>query len=207
MLEKRGTEVVYVRGNHDDILARFLPLEFEGLQIVEQHIHQGVDRRYLVLHGDVLDAVTMNMVWLSHLGDLGYQLLLRINRAYNLWRTWRGLPYYSLSQAIKARVKGAVNFISNFEEQIVALARRHGCTGVLCGHIHSPADKMLGDIHYLNSGDWIESLTALVEHLDGRFELIEFNHFSQLYPMQPEDNAEPDDSSGLLPVPAALGAA
>ena len=104
-------------------------------------------------------------------------------------------------------MKGAVNFISNFEEQIVALARRHGCTGVLCGHIHSPADKMLGDIHYLNSGDWIESLTALVEHLDGRFELIEFNHFSQLYPMQPEDNAEPDDSSGLLPVPAALGAA
>jgi len=207
MLEKRGTEVVYVRGNHDDILARFLPLEFEGLQIVEQHIHQGVDRRYLVLHGDVLDAVTMNMVWLSHLGDLGYQLLLRINRAYNLWRTWRGQPYYSLSQAIKARVKGAVNFISNFEEQIVALARRHGCTGVLCGHIHSPADKMLGDIHYLNSGDWIESLTALVEHLDGRFELIEFNHFSQLYPMEPEEIAEPDDTAGLLPVPAALGAA
>ena len=207
MLEKRGTEVVYVRGNHDDILARFLPLEFEGLQIVEQHIHRGADRRYLVLHGDVLDAVTMNMVWLSHLGDLGYQLLLRINRTYNLWRTWRGLPYYSLSQAIKARVKGAVNFISNFEEQIVALARSHGCTGVMCGHIHSPADKMLGDIHYLNSGDWIESLTALVEHLDGRFELIEFNHFSQLYPMEPEENADADDSAGLLPVPASLGAA
>jgi len=101
-----------------------------------------------------------------------------------------------------------VNFISNFEEQIVALARRHGCTGVMCGHIHSPADKMLGDIHYLNSGDWIESLTALVEHLDGRFELIEFTRFRQLYPMEPDETADNvDDTTGLLPVPAAAASA
>jgi UDP-2,3-diacylglucosamine pyrophosphatase LpxH len=200
MLEKRDTQVVYLRGNHDDILARFLPLEFENLQIVEQHIHEGMNRRYLVLHGDVLDAITVRMVWLSHLGDLGYQLLLRLNRLYNRLRAWRGLGYYSISQAIKARVKKAVNFVSKYEEGIVALARRHGCTGVMCGHIHTPADKMIGETHYLNSGDWVESLTALVEHLDGRFELIEFPHFRQLYPMD-EDGAAMDE-----PLPIGHGA-
>jgi UDP-2,3-diacylglucosamine pyrophosphatase LpxH len=188
MLEKRDTQIVYLRGNHDDILGRFLPLQFENLQIVEQHIHEGVDRRYLVLHGDVLDAITMKMVWLSHLGDFGYQLLMRINRLYNSYRSWRGLEYYSISKAIKARVKEAVNFVSKFEEQIVELARRHGCTGVMCGHIHTAADKQVGDIHYLNSGDWVESLTALVEHLDGRFELIEWAHFKQMYPLPAEDS-------------------
>jgi UDP-2,3-diacylglucosamine pyrophosphatase LpxH len=198
MLEKRDTQIVYLRGNHDDILARFLPLQFENLQIVEQHIHEGVDRRYLVIHGDVLDAVTMKMVWLSHLGDFGYQLLMRLNRLYNRYRAWRGREYYSISKAIKARVKEAVNFISKFEEQISALARQQGCTGVMCGHIHTAADKLIGDIHYLNSGDWVESLTALVEHHDGRFELIEFSDFVQLYPMPAEENdAEAEDPLSL----------
>ncbi len=204
MLEKRDTKIVYLRGNHDDILARFLPLQFENLEIVEQHIHEGVDRRYLVLHGDVLDAITMKMVWLSHLGDFGYQLLMRLNRLYNAYRAWRGREYYSISKAIKARVKTAVNFVSKFEDQIVELARRHACTGVMCGHIHTAADKMVGDIHYLNSGDWVESLTALVEHLDGRFELVEWTHFKQMYPLPAEDSeadepfAPPAEAEPLL---------
>lgn len=202
MLEKRDTKIVYLRGNHDDILARFLPLQFENLEIVEQHIHEGVDRRYLVLHGDVLDAITMRMVWLSHLGDFGYQLLMRLNRLYNAYRAWRGREYYSISKAIKARVKTAVNFVSKFEDQIVEIARRHGCTGVMCGHIHTAADKMVGDIHYLNSGDWVESLTALVEHLDGRFELIEWEHFKQMYPIPAEDSEA--DEPFVLPSEAAL---
>ena len=199
MLEKRDTKVVYLRGNHDDVLARFLPLEFENLQIVEQHIHEGLDRRYLVIHGDVLDSITTKMVWLSHLGDFGYQLLLGLNRGYNRLRAWRGLEYYSISKAIKARVKEAVNFVSKFEEEIVVLARRHGCTGIMCGHIHTPADKRIGDFHYLNSGDWVESLTAIVEHLDGRFELIEFAQFKQLFPMPAAELDLEGEAADVLP--------
>ena len=122
-------------------------------------------------------------MFLAHLGDWGYRALLSLNRAYNAWRRWRGLEYWSLSKAIKARVKSAVSHVSNFEDHIADLARSRGCTGVMCGHIHTAADKQLGDIHYLNSGDWVESLTAIVEHLDGRYELLEYNRFCLEYPV------------------------
>jgi UDP-2,3-diacylglucosamine pyrophosphatase LpxH len=186
-LEKRDTEVIYLRGNHDDILASFLPLDFENLRIVEDYIHEGPAGRYLVLHGDVFDTITKNFVWLAHLGDWGYQFLLKINRAYNAWRAWRGKEYWSLSKAIKGRVKQAVSHVGDFEEHIAQLARERGCTGVMCGHIHTAADKMLGQIHYLNSGDWVESLTALVEHFDGRYELINFTEFVRKFPLEADD--------------------
>jgi UDP-2,3-diacylglucosamine pyrophosphatase LpxH len=189
MLEKRDTQVVYVRGNHDDVLASFLPLDFENLQIVEDHIHEGLRGRYLVLHGDVFDTITKNFAFLSHFGDWGYQVLLKINRAYNAWRAWRGKEYWSLSKAIKARVKSAVSHVSKFEQHIAQLARDHQCVGVMCGHIHTPADKMIGDVHYLNSGDWIESLTAVVEHYDGRFELLDYVSFLREFPMPAEEPA------------------
>jgi UDP-2,3-diacylglucosamine pyrophosphatase LpxH len=188
-LEKRGTEVIYLRGNHDDILSAFLPLEFENLRIVEDYIHESPRGRYLVLHGDVFDTVTKNFVFLAHLGDWGYRALLKLNRIYNAWRAWRGKEYWSLSKAIKARVKEAVSHVSNFEEHIAELARSRGCAGVMCGHIHTPADKSLGDVHYLNSGDWVESLTAIVEHYDGRYELIHFTEFLREYPMTEEEAA------------------
>ena len=193
-LEKKDTKVVYVRGNHDDILAQFLPLDFENLTIVEDHIHEGPAGRYLVLHGDVFDTVTKNFVWLAHLGDWGYRALLKINRFYNAWRAWRGLEYWSLSKAIKARVKSAVNHVSNFEDHIAELARSRDCLGVMCGHIHTAADKKLGDIHYLNSGDWVESLTAIVEHFDGRYELINVSDFLRSFPLPVDEPAadEPD---------------
>jgi UDP-2,3-diacylglucosamine pyrophosphatase LpxH len=152
-----------------------------------------------VIHGDVLDAITMKMVWLSHLGDFGYQILMRINRVYNKYHSWRGLEYYSISKAIKGRVKEAVSFVSKFEEQIVELAKSHNCTGIMCGHIHTAADKMMGDIHYLNSGDWVESLTAIVEHHDGRFELITWDHFKEMYPLPNEDNDADDHSPAPSP--------
>jgi len=205
-LEKRGTEVFYLRGNHDDILSRFLPLEFENFSIVEDHVHVGPRGRYLVLHGDVFDSITRNFLFLSHLGDWGYNLLLGINRIYKSWRAWRGLEYWSLSKAIKARVKEAVSHVSNFEEHIAQLARERGCTGVMCGHIHTPADKMLGDIHYLNSGDWVESLTAIIEHWDGRFELMDFPSFAREHPLPPEEPAEEpaaEPAGGENPVRAA----
>jgi UDP-2,3-diacylglucosamine pyrophosphatase LpxH len=185
-MEKRGTEVVYLRGNHDDILASFLPLEFGGLRVSEDHVHEGVRGRYLVLHGDVFDTVTKNFVFLAHVGDWGYSLLLRLNRVYNAWRAFRGKEYWSLSRAIKARVKEAVAHVSRFEEHIVQLARERGCVGVLCGHIHTAADKYLDGIHYLNSGDWVESNTAVVEHFDGRLELLEFSDFVREFPMPGE---------------------
>ncbi len=188
-LEKRGTEVVYLRGNHDDILSAFLPLEFENLRVVEDYVHDSPRGRYLVLHGDVFDTVTKNFVFLAHLGDWGYRALLKLNRFYNAWRAWRGKEYWSLSKAIKARVKEAVSHVSNFEAHIADLARARGCRGVMCGHIHTAADKMLGDVHYLNSGDWVESLTAIVEHYDGTFELINFSRFVQDFPMAEEETA------------------
>ncbi len=177
MLAKRDTEIIYLRGNHDDILARFLPLDFERLHIVEDYVHDGRAGRYLILHGDVFDTITRNFVFLAHLGDWGYRALLRLNRLYNAWRSWRGKEYWSLSKAIKARVKKAVNHLSKFEDHIAELARQRDCVGVMCGHTHTPADKRIGRIHYLNSGDWVESLTAVVEHLDGRYELVDYASF------------------------------
>lgn len=176
-LEKRNIEVVYLRGNHDDILTRFLPLFFGKLRIVNEHIHTGSRGDYLVVHGDGFDAVTMNHKWLAVLGDIGYQSLLKLNRVYNKYRAWRGKEYFSLSKAIKARVKSAVNFVGKYEEQLQTFAAKRDCCGIICGHIHTPDNKMIGDIHYLNSGDWVESLTALVEYDDGRFEIIGYKEF------------------------------
>jgi UDP-2,3-diacylglucosamine pyrophosphatase LpxH len=189
-LEKRNTEIVYLRGNHDDVLESFLPLVFENLRIVRDYVHETRHGNYLVLHGDLFDTVTKNFVFLAHLGDWGYRALLRINRWYNWWRRVRGKEYWSLSKAIKARVKEAVNHVSKFEEHIVQLAQDRGCVGVMCGHIHTPADKKIDRIHYLNSGDWVESLTAIVEHWDGRFELIEYARFVESFPVPADDGAE-----------------
>ena len=200
LVQKRDTEVVYLRGNHDDFLARLIPMQFDRLSLVEDHILETAQGRYLVLHGDVFDGVVKNMVILAHLGDMGYAFLLKLNRAYNWFRKLRGKEYFSLSQAIKAKVKQAVSFIGKFEDQIAALARDRGCRGVICGHIHTPADKMIGDIHYLNSGDWVESLTAIVEHHDGRFELIAFKEFITKFPM-PKDEPADDLSEDALTFP------
>lgn len=195
-MEKRDTEVIYLRGNHDDVLSKFLPIAFENLSIVEDHVHEAVNgKRYLVLHGDVFDTVTKNFVFLAYVGDWGYRALMRINRLYNAWRVWRGKDYYSISKAVKARVKQAVSHVSNFEQHIADLARSRGCAGVMCGHIHTAADRMMGEIHYLNSGDWVESLTAIVEHHDGRFELVDFADFRREYAM--DDEVAEDGEAGL----------
>ena len=201
MVQKRDTEVVYLRGNHDDFLGRLLPMQLERLRLAEDCVLETARGRYLVLHGDVFDGVIKNMVFLAHLGDIGYSLLLRLNRYYNWFRRLRGKEYFSLSQAIKARVKQAVSFIGKFESQVAALARKRGCCGVICGHIHSPADKMIGDIHYLNSGDWVESLTAIVEHHDGRFELVTFKQFTAGFPMGRTSAASAEEIDQPLQMP------
>jgi len=179
-IEKKKTDVVYLRGNHDDILDRFLPLYFGRMQIMDRYIHTtAADKRYLIIHGDAFDAVTQNSKLVAIAGDIGYQGLLKLNRLYNKYRAWRGKEYFSLSKAIKAKTKTIVNYISRFENNVEHFAKKADCTGFICGHIHTAADKMVGDIHYLNSGDWVESNTALVEHESGRMELIDFQDFRQ----------------------------
>jgi UDP-2,3-diacylglucosamine pyrophosphatase LpxH len=160
------------------VLAKVLPLSFDNLRIEEDYIHTAADGlRYICLHGDAFDAVTQNSKLIAVLGDIGYQGLLKVNRYYNRYRRWRGKEFFSLSKAIKARVKTAVNYISRFEESVVSVTRRRDCDGFICGHIHSPADKTIDGLRYLNSGDWVESNTAIVEHFDGRMEVIDFDTF------------------------------
>ncbi len=161
--------------------------------------------KYLVLHGDAFDAVTTHARYLAVLGDIGYQTLLRFNRLYNRWRAWRGLEYYSISKAIKAKVKQAVSHVGRFEDHLRGLAHRRGCAGVICGHIHTPEDKMLGDVHYLNSGDWVESMTALVEHEDGRFEVLYYKDFCARLEAAAlhEPGIETDEHLHLAPEPVS----
>jgi UDP-2,3-diacylglucosamine pyrophosphatase LpxH len=178
IMEKENTEVIYLRGNHDDILERFLPLTFGAIRIVKEHIHTALNgKKYLVIHGDGFDSVATNHRWLAMLGAFGYDSLLAFNRVYNKWRAFRGKEYFSISKAIKGKVKSAVSFVDRYEEQLQKLAHQRECDGIICGHIHTPADKIIGDVHYLNSGDWVESLTAIVEHHDGRLELITYPEF------------------------------
>ena len=173
-MSHRGTDVIYVPGNHDEAARQFCGLVFGGIRIATDAVHETADgRRLLVTHGDKFDLVVQNSRFLSVAGAVGYEILLRLNRWYNAARKLVGLQYYSLSQAIKARVKSACTFISNFEQALVEEARRGGFDGVVCGHIHKAEVRDLDGIRYLNCGDWVESCTALVEHADGRIELVD----------------------------------
>ncbi|MBV9738495.1 MAG: UDP-2,3-diacylglucosamine diphosphatase [Hyphomicrobiales bacterium] len=170
---RKGTKIIYIPGNHDEFLREFLGLKFGGVKITDRALHRTVDgRRFLVLHGDQFDMVVRHAVWLASLGDVLYDVALRLNRLVNGVRRRLGFTYWSLSAWAKHKVKQAVNYMGRFEEVLVAEARREGVDGIVCGHIHHAAIEQYDGVTYLNSGDWVESCTALVEHLDGRFELI-----------------------------------
>ncbi len=203
-MEREGTEVIYLRGNHDDILERFLPFKFSGLSLVDEHIHESPFGRYLVVHGDGFDHVTTNHVWLAKAGAVGYDMLLRANRIYNAWLRWRGKPGFSFSSYVKKRVKQAVAFTGRYEEQLQDLARWKKCDGIICGHIHTPADKMVGDIHYLNSGDWVESMTAIVEHHDHSFQVLNYHDFCSMTGREPKGTTRSVDVSAIASKPLAL---
>lgn len=198
MSERANTEVIYLRGNHDDILERFMPMDFGGIRLGKHLIHESAaGMRYLVIHGDGFDSVSTNHRWLAVLGSVGYDFLLVVNRIYNHYREWRGKEYYSVSKAIKAKVKSAVCFVDRYEDLLQQLARHHRCDGIICGHIHTPDDKRVGDIHYLNSGDWVESLTAIIEHHDGRMELVHYAEFMARTGGlgAPDQQGEPDETA------------
>ncbi len=174
-LANKGTRVVYVPGNHDEVLRDFTGLSFGGVEVVGEAIHVTADgRRLLVIHGDEFDGVVLYARWLAFLGDHAYALLLKANIVFNAVRRRFGLPYWSLSAYTKKKVKNAVSFISRFEEAVAHAARERGVDGVVCGHIHTAEIRDFDGITYYNDGDWVESCTALVEHHSGRMEIVDW---------------------------------
>lgn len=170
---RKGTRIIYIPGNHDEFLRQYYGTHFGGIEVVKDTIHQGFDgRRYLVVHGDLFDVVIKHARWLALLGDKAYDFAISANTIFNQMRRLLGLPYWSLSQWAKLKVKNAVNFIGSFEKTLSTEAGRHDCDGVICGHIHHAAITTHFGVRYINCGDWVESCTAIAEHLDGTFELI-----------------------------------
>ncbi len=170
---KRGAEVIYIPGNHDEVVRQFCGLDFGGISIRRNDIHETADgRKLLVLHGDEFDAITLSHRWLAHVGDVAYEMMMGLNRLVNRWRRFWNLPYWSLSKHAKAKVKNAVEFISHYEDVVAQAAAHRGVDGVVCGHIHTAEYREIHGVQYYNDGDWVEGCTALVEHFDGRMEVL-----------------------------------
>jgi len=175
MMEQDNTKVFYLRGNHDDFLDQILPLKIGNLSIQNDMIYESSGKKYFITHGDIFDSITSNLRWIAYLGDIGYTFLLWINRLVNFQRRKRGLAYFSLSQYVKGKVKSAVSYIDQYEEELSKMAKAKGCDGIICGHIHHPENRMIDGIQYLNSGDWVETMSALAEDHEGNWQLIYYN--------------------------------
>jgi UDP-2,3-diacylglucosamine pyrophosphatase LpxH len=171
----RGTRVVLVAGNHDEMLRPYAGMSFGGVELVLEAVHQTADgRRLLVTHGDGFDGVVLYARWLAFLGDKAYSLLLRANGAFNVVRRQFKLPYWSLSAYLKKKVKNAVEFVCDFEEAVAFAAQERGVEGVVCGHIHCAEIRQIGQVTYYNDGDWVESCTALIEQADGTMQILDW---------------------------------
>ncbi len=174
-MARKGAQVIYVPGNHDDVVRDFCGVHLGGVVVTRDAIHETADgRRFLVLHGDEFDGVTRHARWLAFLGDWAYRTVLALNTVFNHVRRRLGFGYWSLSAYLKVKVKNALQFIENFEAAVAEEARRRGVDGVICGHIHKAEMRVIDGIEYVNDGDWVESCTALVEHMDGRLEILEW---------------------------------
>lgn len=172
---RHGVNVMFIPGNHDELLREHDGISFGGILLHNEHIHTLADgRRFLLIHGDQFDQVTRHHRWLAVLGDVGYDGLVRLNGVLaGVRRVLRRPGYWSLAGYAKNRVKRAVSFIFDFEDSVIHAVRERGLDGVICGHIHSAAIKTVGDVDYVNCGDWVDSCTAIVEHFDGKLELIQ----------------------------------
>lgn len=170
---RKGCRVIYVPGNHDEFARAFVGHAFGGVDVHEEAVHVTANGlRLWVVHGDLFDGVIQCAKWLAHVGDWLYELTLKLNRHLNRLRAHMGWEYWSLSAYLKHKVKKAVNFISDFEMAVAHEARRRGFDGVVCGHIHHAEIRKVDGVLYCNDGDWVESRTALVEHMDGRLEIV-----------------------------------
>jgi UDP-2,3-diacylglucosamine pyrophosphatase LpxH len=172
---RKGTRVIYIPGNHDEALRDYLGRHFGGIEVVREAVHTTADgRRFLVLHGDAFDAIVRTAGWLAILGDRAYSAAIFVNTWFNRVRLALGWPYWSLSNFLKQRVKNAVKYIDSFEASVANEARKRGLDGVICGHIHKAEIREIGGVLYCNDGDWVESCTALVEHHDGKLEILDW---------------------------------
>lgn len=171
---RHGDQVFLIPGNHDEALRKYLGIAFGNIRVEGEWIHKGIDgRRYWLIHGDEYDQITRHHRWVAVLGDVAYNTLVRINITLSRIRRVLGVSgYWSLAGYAKQKVKRAVSFIFDFEESIALAAHKRGFDGVICGHIHWASDRRIGDVRYLNCGDWVDSCSAVVEHFDGRFEVI-----------------------------------
>jgi len=181
---RKGTRVVYIPGNHDEFLRDFPGMHFGGIEVAERIMHEGADgKKYLVLHGDEFDVVVRNARLLAYLGDWAYDMAIRINIVLAAIRRRMGMPYWSFSAWAKLQVKHAVNFIGEFQRVVADEARKCGADGVICGHIHHAVIEEMDGVRYINTGDWVESCTAIAEHQDGTFELITWNAIASTEPV------------------------
>lgn len=171
---RRGERVVFIPGNHDEALREYVGVAFGDIEVHAEYVHALADgRRFLLLHGDEFDQITRHHRWVAILGDKAYDLLVRLNGMLSWSRRRLGIAgYWSLAGYAKRRVKKALQFIFDFEDAAIHSARQRGLDGIVCGHIHSATIRPVGALHYVNCGDWVDSCTAIVEHLDGRLELI-----------------------------------
>ncbi|ACY49438.1 metallophosphoesterase [Rhodothermus marinus DSM 4252] len=198
---RKGTHVVYIPGNHDEFARQYYGLKLDEIVVRPSALHTTVDgRQLLVLHGDEFDGIIRYAPWLSHLGARAYELVLVLNRWYNHVRRRLGLSYWSLSAYLKYRTKRAVQYIADFERAVVTEARKHEVEGVVCGHIHHAELREIGDILYANTGDWVESCTALVEHFDGRLEILHWTP-AEVF-LNPSGDGRLPDELPALSVPA-----
>jgi UDP-2,3-diacylglucosamine pyrophosphatase LpxH len=170
----KKTDIVWIRGNHDDFLSDFFMIKMSNITMCEDYMIGIKRKKYLIFHGDILDVFSSTWKWIAKIGSVGYDIALTLNTWYNKYRLWRGLPYYSISKHIKDKVKSAVSFILDFEENAAKIAKQRKCSGVIIGHIHTAEDRMIGDIHYLNSGDWVESKTAILIDKDDNIKTFGF---------------------------------
>ena len=197
---RKGTRVVFVPGNHDEFARAYLGHHFGGIEIVPDCIHLTADgRRLWVTHGDLFDGVIQCARWLAHVGDRAYELTLKLNRWLNHARARLGLPYWSLSKFLKLKVKRAVSYVSDFERAVAREARKRGVQGVVCGHIHHAELREIDGILYANDGDWVESLTALVEESDGRLALLDWAACGHVAPRPLAEDEEPTGEGGWVP--------
>ena len=172
---RKGTKVIYLPGNHDEFARDYIGLDFGKVSVMDEVIHETADgRKFVVLHGDNFDGMIRHARWVSLLGAKVYRALLSLNRMVNFFRRLLRLPYWSLAGFLKHKTKRAVQFMADFEVAMANVAHSHGADGVVCGHIHSAEINQVGGVKYANCGDWVESCTALVEHFDGRLELIKW---------------------------------
>lgn len=170
-----GASIIFIPGNHDEVMRSYLGTHFGGVEVVAEAEHVTADgRRFLVTHGDQFDSIVVNARWLAHVGDRAYELALWLNIWFNRARRLWGGQYWSLSNWAKQQVKRAVNYISEYEQVLTDEARRGGYDGIICGHIHSATMRRIGDLDYVNTGDWVESCTAVVERDDGTLHLIDW---------------------------------